>query len=428
MENSTNRRRKLSIGNYGDDSEEKYKNKKNNSTNSFIIQKQELDHTFQVIKQLYLDEKFCDVTFKIGDNFYYSHKIILAASNSFLSGLVISNLKESREEIININCDPILFKYILNYIYGIRCHISTSQLLPLLSVANEYSMFGLCETLSDILIDQLTNENCCTLYSTGELYQFSNLCARSIEKIYNNFASVSKTNGFMELSEEIMKSIISSDNIIDCDEAVIFDAVACWIDHNKNQRQKSIIPLLKLVRFPLMDSCLLIDVIKIHPLMKHAKSLLMEAFEHHSLKAASRIETNSLTLRIKPRKHSCSLTNSTLLYDHTDAVSCLLPLDDMLISGSWDSSIKIWAIDNNDIWMCIRTLSDHIGSIRGLTIFNDKLISCSDDGNIKVWNIGTWTLTRSIDGHEGATNCLIQCRDRLVSAGDDGILIITNLL
>lgn len=52
--------------------------------------------------------------------------------------------------------------------------------------------------------------------------------------------------------------------------------------------------LLQYVRFPLMDSCLLSDVIKPHPIMKKwgadGMNMLMEAFEYHALGELEYIE------------------------------------------------------------------------------------------------------------------------------------------
>ena len=80
--------------------------------------------------------------------------------------------------------------------------------------------------------------------------------------------------------------------------------------------------------------------------------------------AAGRIGVESS--RSKTRKQSCSFTRSTLLNGHQDAVSALVSLGDWLISGSWDSSIRIWATDT---WHCVRTLSDHAGSIKYVLYF-----------------------------------------------------------
>jgi hypothetical protein len=67
----------------------------------------------------------------------------------------------------------------------------------------------------------------------------------------------------------------------------MFEAVNRYVDVNKN-REPAIdcSSILRIIRFPLMDSCVLSDVIKNHPLMcgTDRVTLLLEAFEHHALR------------------------------------------------------------------------------------------------------------------------------------------------
>lgn len=84
--------------------------------------------------------------------------------------------------------------------------------------------------------------------------------------------------------------------------------------------------------------------------------LLLEAFEHHALKAAGRDGVSGR--RVRPRRQSCVFLKSTLLDGHSDAVSALLNMGDWLVSGSWDLNMKVWSTDT---WACLRTLSDHSG-------------------------------------------------------------------
>jgi BTB And C-terminal Kelch len=86
-----------------------------------------------------------------------------------------------------------------------------------------------------------------------------------------------------------LRVVLGSDDIVDCDEALLFEATARWLEHypaDVGNQQDVCLSLLRLVRFPIMDSCLLSDVIKGHPLMVGAErtNLLLEAFEHHALR------------------------------------------------------------------------------------------------------------------------------------------------
>ena len=59
----------------------------------------------------------------------------------------------------------------------------------------------------------------------------------------------------------------------------------------------------------------------------------------------------------------------------------------MLISGSWDSIIKIWDIRNAT---CVHTLSDHNADIYGITSSSDRpfiVVTCSRDTTLRFWSI-----------------------------------------
>ena len=46
-----------------------------------ILQPNEKDEFVQSIKQLYQSESLCDVTFRVGDQLFHAHRIVLAAAN-----------------------------------------------------------------------------------------------------------------------------------------------------------------------------------------------------------------------------------------------------------------------------------------------------------------------------------------------------------
>jgi BTB/POZ domain len=46
-----------------------------------ILQPNEKDEFIQSIKQLYQSESLCDITFKVGEQLFPAHRIVLAAAN-----------------------------------------------------------------------------------------------------------------------------------------------------------------------------------------------------------------------------------------------------------------------------------------------------------------------------------------------------------
>ncbi|KAL4791553.1 WD40-repeat-containing domain protein [Aspergillus venezuelensis] len=83
---------------------------------------------------------------------------------------------------------------------------------------------------------------------------------------------------------------------------------------------------------------------------------------------------------------------------HTNGVMCLQFEDNILATGSYDTTIKIWDTDTGEE---LRTLRGHASGIRCLQFDDTKLISGSMDRTIKVWNWRTGECISTYTGHRG---------------------------
>jgi len=345
----------------------------------------------------------------------------LIGHRCFLQALLASGMRESSQPTINLDeADPLLFRHVLDYMYGRPVDLQSTDVIALLELASRYQVEGLAEQACEALAVHLDTENCSAVYAAADLYSRSTLREQAFQKIVTNFSLVRDSEGFKSLGYRLVLSVLGSDQILDCDEALVFDAAVGWLEHNLTERRQFVGPLLELVRFPLMDARYLSDIIKYNHLMRLPETtiLLLEAFEHQALVAAGRPDGHPGAVeRTQPRRRSCGFKNSHMLRDHTDAVSALAVFEDKLISGSWDTTIKVW---NPETWTCERTLSDHCGTIRVLFTCKGKVISGSDDNMIKVWNPESWTLVRTLTDHTNAVNALAYCKERMVSGSDDG--------
>jgi F-box/WD-40 domain protein MET30 len=81
---------------------------------------------------------------------------------------------------------------------------------------------------------------------------------------------------------------------------------------------------------------------------------------------------------------------------HTNGVMCLQFDDNILATGSYDATIKIWDLETGKE---LRTLRGHTSGIRALQFDDMKLISGSLDRTLKVWNWRTGECMSTYQGH-----------------------------
>jgi F-box and WD-40 domain protein MET30 len=108
---------------------------------------------------------------------------------------------------------------------------------------------------------------------------------------------------------------------------------------------------------------------------------------------------------------------------HTNGVMCLQFFDNILATGSYDATIKIWDIETEKE---VRTLTGHLEGVRCLQFDDTKLISGSLDGTLKVWNWRTGECLSTYRGHGGGVIGLHFDGDLLVSASVDKTIKIWN--
>ncbi|KAH7162231.1 WD40-repeat-containing domain protein [Dactylonectria estremocensis] len=81
---------------------------------------------------------------------------------------------------------------------------------------------------------------------------------------------------------------------------------------------------------------------------------------------------------------------------HENGVTCLQFDDNIMATGSYDTTIRIWNIETGEV---MRTLRGHTSAVRCLQFDDSKLISGSFDKTIKIWNWQTGECLSTLQCH-----------------------------
>lgn len=108
---------------------------------------------------------------------------------------------------------------------------------------------------------------------------------------------------------------------------------------------------------------------------------------------------------------------------HRDSVMCLQFEDNILMSGSYDATVKIWDTDTGEE---LRTLKGHTAGVRCLQFDDTKLITGSLDRSIRIWNWRTGECISKYNGHAEAVIALHFDSTLLASASVDHTVKIWN--
>lgn len=112
-----------------------------------------------------------------------------------------------------------------------------------------------------------------------------------------------------------------------------------------------------------------------------------------------------------------------VLVGHTHSVRAIAAHSDVLVSGSYDNSVRVWKISTGDIIHVLRGHQQKVYSVV-LDVKRNRCISGSMDNTVKIWSLETGDCVYTLEGHSSLVGLLDLKDDRLVSAAADSTLRI----
>ena len=110
-----------------------------------------------------------------------------------------------------------------------------------------------------------------------------------------------------------------------------------------------------------------------------------------------------------------------MLAGHHHSVRAIAAYGDTLVSGSYDSTVRVWKISTGET---VHRLQGHSQKVYSVVLDHKRkrCISGSMDNLVKVWSLETGAVLFNLEGHSSLVGLLDLSYDRLVSAAADSTL------
>ena len=196
-------------------------------------------------------ESFFDVTVSVKEKVFKAHRLVLAAASPFFLSLLVSDMREGKEQFIRIELEEAtgsVMEEVLKYIYTGNVAITKDTAHDLVAAADYLLLPGLKTLACDVLEENITIENCIFNYYFADKYQCLELMRETRGFINLNFSSVMKTDDFLKLDFAQVMKWVSSDDVTVISEEEIFKGIVKWVSHKKSERESNFFELLSQVR------------------------------------------------------------------------------------------------------------------------------------------------------------------------------------
>ncbi|KAJ2522274.1 ubiquitin-binding SDF ubiquitin ligase complex subunit met30 [Coemansia sp. RSA 1939] len=97
--------------------------------------------------------------------------------------------------------------------------------------------------------------------------------------------------------------------------------------------------------------------------------------------------------------------------------SCETPARPFMITGSLDSTMRVWDIDTGE---CLDTIFGHVEGIWSMTFDALRIVSGSNDGTLKVWDTTSHSCLFTLQPTQAAINCVAISDTRIILGDNDG--------
>lgn len=205
--------------------------------------------TLTSIREFQVEGLFCDITLTTScGKVIPVHKNILAAVSCYFQGLFRLDMKEIHENNVDLGViDESVVSELLQFIYCGQIRITFGNVESLLQTSDYLLIESLKTEIEKVLKASLTLSNFWQLFALVKCCDgFKEVLSDLSQLGCNNFGEISKSDEFLEITEQDMKFFLSNDDSLSS-ETQMFEYLIHWYNLSRQQRQESFKNLLHFI-------------------------------------------------------------------------------------------------------------------------------------------------------------------------------------
>jgi actin-binding protein IPP len=217
---------------------------------------------FAQLKILKDDERFCDVELVagVGENSstIKAHRIILSSGSSYFEAMFGSDFNENKEKVVKIHSIKFeILRKIIDFIYSGKIDIDQIDVQELLAAADMLQIHEVVSCCAQFLCRELHPSNALGILRFAEAHNCKELAESATGFINAHFPEVSEHDEILEISQQMLTRLISSELIRVDSEFQVFKTAMRWITCEVGIRKRFVFDILANVRLSLIPSRLI---------------------------------------------------------------------------------------------------------------------------------------------------------------------------
>jgi len=197
-------------------------------------------------------KSFCDVTLDASGAQQHAHRAVLAAVSPELETLMGTASKAGVVKLPGVDAHGL--SGALAFVYNGTVEIPNADLPSVFKAADVLNIRPLKDACIEHMLAELTPMNALKYRAMGASLPCVELAEAAHNMVMEEFPHVSRSTEFLELGQDHLEEVLSSEDLLVSSEVEVLEAVLRWVSHDTTNRTPSLLRLLSHVRLGLMTS------------------------------------------------------------------------------------------------------------------------------------------------------------------------------